>query len=90
MSQQQPALAAHKRNFDNYIARGVGPTEMQSSATKQFNQLAQDCLHALPDEAPVDGYAYNAHMGEFVRALDYAKDEYTKACCAFVLPALLL
>ena len=77
---------AHKRNFDHYIASKRAHDERVDEAldAKIFQDLLNQCLERLPDDGgPADGYAYNAHMGSMVRALDVAKNEWINAQRAF-------
>ena len=49
-----------------------------------FERFLRERLDRIPhDKEPADAYAYNSHMGAFLRALDQAKDEYLKAVHAY-------
>lgn len=79
-------MSAHKRNFVKYIAsqRAESDHVDREREAGVFQALIDNCLAQLADDAtPADGYAYNAHMGAMVRALDTAKEEWIKALHAF-------
>ena len=79
-------MAQHKRNFLQFIepeyeyAKEVNPAAFRV----KFQKFMNECLEEIPDDgSPKNGYAYNAHMGNFARLLDSAKDELVKAVLAF-------
>ncbi len=76
----------HKTNFRGYIEPNYKFCDkVDATRTRAvFQEFLDQCLATLPDDGtPKNGYAYNAHMGAFVRALDNAKDEFVKAQQAF-------
>ena len=82
------AAPNHKRNYLGY----VHPQRAAVSAdvfdpreeSAMFERFLRERLDRIPnDKEPADAYAYNSHMGAFLRALDQAKDEYLKAVHAY-------
>ena len=79
-------MAQHKRNFIQFIEPEYAHVEKVDPAAfrAKFQKFMNECLEEIPDNgAPLDGYGYNAHMGNFARLLDSAKDEFVKASFAF-------
>ena len=79
-------MTSHKANFENYIDPNYGHvTEVDiEKITKEFQTFLSTSFTRVPDVGtPKSPYNYNAHMGQFVRFLDAAKDEYIKGVLAF-------
>jgi hypothetical protein len=77
----------HKRNFRNFIVDRRDPEsvgDVRQADAARFRAFMNACLEDIPDEGePSDGYAYNAHMGAFARALSEAMHHLTAARVAF-------
>jgi hypothetical protein len=83
-------MAQHKKNFVNFIYDKQQSesdkivNDIDAEVSQTFQLVLDKCLESIPDNgAPADPYKYHAHMGEFVRTLDHAKDAYVKALHAF-------
>ena len=79
-------MANHKGNYETYIDPEYGNVEEvdEGKITENFQFFLAQALAVVPNEGgPKSAYNYNAHMGQFVRYLDAAKEEYRKALLAF-------
>lgn len=79
-------IPAHKRNAWQYIEAGYGPSSVVKAPEIRavFQEVLDKCLAKIPDEGePADGFMYNAHLLDFIRELDKAKDAFCKTLLAF-------
>jgi hypothetical protein len=79
-------MASHKRNHYNFLDPDYQDSSKVNAAEerKVFNDFLNAMLDRIPNEGePKSSYLYNSHMGNFVRLLDNAKDEYVKAKLAY-------
>ena len=78
---------AHKRLYADFVEPNYKRTEAVDvdAERAEFQGFLTACLARIPNEpeAAKNGYAYNAHMGAFVRTLDVAKDHFVKALLAY-------
>lgn len=88
LARSSAPAAGHKRNYIGYIHPQRTPVADdvfdEALESVEFELFLQERLDNIPDDKePADAYAYNSHMGAFLRALDQAKDEYSKAVRAY-------
>jgi len=88
MQDQPVEVHSSVKNLVNYInpnyanCEAVNPGEI----AKTFNSFVNTLLiKGIPSTAenPKNAYDFNAHMGQFVRHMDAALNEYTKGLLAF-------